>query len=176
MATLTDWIKQMNQIGAVNNSAPNSTRKSPMELMIMQQAMGQKADADNLAGFAFGKLLRGLFDDWKERYDARGLLNDINAIEDPNKRTEAFANLEKNNPRQYQIAQGYMNNPNSKWAGLQQTPEVSGINSNARAVQKTTGKLLGDTDFLGQTWREDENWNKWGNLLNGVGWQNGLRF
>ena len=49
-----------------------TSRKSPLELMIMQQAMAQNADAKTLAGFAFGKLLRGIFDDWKERYTARG--------------------------------------------------------------------------------------------------------
>ena len=57
-------------------AAPATTaRKSPMELMIMQQAMAQNGDAKTLFGFAIGKLLRGLFDDWKERYDARGIFD-----------------------------------------------------------------------------------------------------
>lgn len=176
---LTDWIK-MNQPGTT--PAPVSTRKTPMELLIAQQAMAQKSDAGTLAGFALGKLLRGLFNDWKERYDARGLLNDVNALKDKNKQAEALANIEKTNPQQYQLAQGYINEDGSKWASLQQNPtEVSGINQNARAVREAPAKLLGDTDFWSQRttsepWRDDENWNKWRNLFNGTGWQNGLRF
>ena len=163
---LTDWIK-MNQTGTT--TAPVSTKKTPMELLIAQQAMAQKADANTMTGFALGKLLRGLFDDWKERYNARGLLNDVNALKDRNKQSDALANIEKTNPQQYQLMQGYMNEDGSKWANLQQ-------NSN-----QPTQKLLGDTDFWSQRttsepWRDDENWNKWRNLFSGTGWQNGLRF
>ena len=177
---LTDWIKQMNQKGTT--TAPVSTKKTPMELLIAQQAMAQKADANTMTGFALGKLLRGLFDDWKERYDARGLLNDVNALKDKNKQAEALANIEKTNPQQHQLMQDYINEDGSKWASLRQNPtEVSSINQNARAVQQAPTKLLGDTDFWSQRttsepWRDDENWNKWRNLFSGTGWQNGLRF
>lgn len=140
-----------------------------MELLIAQQAMAQKADANTMAGFALGKLLRGLFNDWKERYDARGLLNDVNALKDKNKQAEALANLEKTNPQQHQLAQSYIDEDGSKWASLRQAPT------------QPTQKLLGDTDFWSQRtttepWRDDENWNKWRNLFSGTGWQNGLRF
>ena len=176
---LTDWIKQMNQQGTT--PAPVSTRKTPMELLIAQQAMAQKADANTMTGFALGKLLRGLFNDWKERYDTRGILNEIKARKEEDQ-AAALANLEKTKPQLYQLAQGYINEDGSKWANLRQNPtEVSSINQNARAVQQAPTKLLGDTDFWSQRttsepWRDDENWNKWRNLFSGTGWQNGLRF
>ena len=175
---LTDWIK-MNQTGTT--TAPVSTKKTPMELLIAQQAMAQKADANTMTGFALGKLLRGLFNDWKERYDTRGILNEIKARKEEDQ-AAALANLEKTKPQLYQLAQGYINEDGSKWANLRQNPtEVSSINQNARAVQQAPTKLLGDTDFWSQRttsepWRDDENWNKWRNLFSGTGWQNGLRF
>ena len=51
MATLTDWIKQ-SQAGTANNPAPNYTRKSPMELLIMQQSMEQNADSKTVPLYA----------------------------------------------------------------------------------------------------------------------------
>ena len=165
---LTDWIK-MNQQGTT--PAPVSTRKTPLELLIAQQAMAQKADPNTMAGFALGKLLRGLFDDWKERYDARGTLNRM-AEMDENKRSEILSFLEKNNPTQYQRTQEYLAKNNGTW---------NGWGKSSQAPTQPTQKLLGDTDFWSQRtptepWRDDENWNKWRNIFSGTGWQNGLRF
>ena len=173
------------------SNTPVNTKKSPMELLIAQQAMAQKADANTMVGFALGKLLRGLFDDWKERYDARGTLNRM-AEMDPNKRNEILAFLEKYNPPQHQRMQEYLAKNNGTWDGWNNSPQNtaaptiqtpqqdnSGVNSNARAVQQTTANLLGDTDFWTQRTQmtnTDDDWNKWRNLFNGVGWQNGLRF
>ena len=169
MATinLNDWIKA-NQVA----NTPAQTARNPMELLIAQQAMAQKADASTLAGFALGKLLRGLFDDWKSRYDARGLLNDVNALKDTNKQAEILANLEKTNPQQYRLAQSYINEDGSKWADLRQNPpDVSGINQNTRAVQQAPVKLLGDTNWLNKPWADNANWDKWKSL---GGWGSGL--
>ena len=214
MATLNQMFQPINSGTA--NTTPATTRKSPLELMIAQQAMAQNADAKTLAGFAFGKLLRGIFDDWKERYDARGLLNRM-AEMDPNKRNEMLDYLAQYNPAQHQRMQEYLAKNDGTWADwnnqTQSTPrisnpttpqttvppiqtpqqsEISGFNPNARTVQQTTKKLLGDTDFLNQRevttdepWQDDANWNqyKWNSLddalkslRNGMGWQNGLRF
>ena len=215
MATLTDWIKQMqNQAGTTANPAP-TTRKSPMELMVTQQAMAQNSDAKTLAGLAIGKLLRGLFDDWKSRYDARGAQND--RILDPNTPPEERNKLLEqigldDASRAERLARqagerginvDYIPQVNSPptTSGVPapqsqipqapqtpQRPEIGGFNPNARAVQQATAKLLGDTDFWTQRatetdtpqtqpWDDAANWDKWRNLLNGVGWQsNGLRF
>ena len=161
----------------------------------MQQSMAQNADSKTLAGLAIGKLLRGLFDDWKERYDARDVLNQMAAMEE-NKRKEMLAYLEKTNPTQHRRMQEYLAKNDGTWGTWKNSPqpapqttsntaaptqapqqsEFSGVNPNARAVQQTTQKLLGDTDFW-QPWDNDRNWNKWGNLFSGAGWQqNGLRF
>lgn len=189
---LTDWIQQMqrNQAGTANDRASYSTRKSPMELMIMQQAMAQNADSKTLAGFAFGKLLRGLFDGWKSRYDARGAQND--RILDPNtppeERNKLLEQIGLDNPNRAerlmrQLGERGINvgnipqvnsppttssvpAPQSQISQPPQQSELSGFNPNARAVQAAT-KLLGDTDFLKQSettsepWRDDANWNKY---------------
>ena len=154
-------------------------RKSPLELLIAQQAMAQNADANTMAGFALAKLLRGLFDDWKSRYDARGILNEIKARKAEDQ-AAALANLEKTNPQQYQLMQGYINADGSKWASLRQTPpQTTGVNQNARAVQQAPAKLLGDTDWLK---RNDFNFSEYNSnslddILRGTGagwWRNGL--
>lgn len=173
---LNDWIKA-SQMGtaATEQQSPFSLKKSPMELLIAQQAMAQKADAKTLAGFALGKLLRGLFDDWKSRYDARGVLNEIKSRKEEDQ-AAALANLEKTNPEQYRLAQGYINEDGSKWASLRQNPpDVSGINQSARAVQQAPAKLLGDTNWAQEPWNDKANWDKWKTLTDVGGWGSGLR-
>ena len=179
MATFTDWIKQMNQIGNTTDPTQVYTRKSPMELMILQQAMGQKADAGNLAGFAVGKFLRGLFDDWKERYDARGTLNRM-AEMNPNKRNEMLAFLEKNNPTQYQRMQEYLAKHDGTWDTWNKTPQpTSSTTAPTTPTTTPTKNLLGDTSswtkYLPDT-NTDYKWD-WNKPLYEAGWQrNDLRF
>lgn len=182
MATLNDWIKQMQQPSGVADPYQH-LKKSPMELLIMQQAMAQRADPSTLAGFAVGKLLRGLFNDWKERYDARGLLNDINALKDPNQRAEALANLEKTNSPLSQTAQRYLREDNgTKWGNLAQpsAPQaMPSVNPTAGAVKEAPAKLLGNTDWSkGNDYNFSEyNSNTLEDMLKraGAGWGNGLR-
>jgi len=40
--------------------------------MMQMMAMASKMDTNSMLGFALGKLLRGGFDQWKNRYDERG--------------------------------------------------------------------------------------------------------
>ena len=164
-----------------------ATKKSPLELMVMQHAMAQNSDPNTMMGLALGRLLRGLFDDWKERYDARGLLNRM-AEMDENKRAEILANLAKYNPTQYQRTQEYLAKKGGTWdtwqnppqpapqtadttALVSQTPptsDLSGINLNARARQPN---LLGDTDFWKQRVTTPENnWNQWSDVFKRVRW------
>lgn len=124
--------------------------------------------------------MRGLFDYWKERYDARGDLNTIDNMK-ASEREEALARIAQNNPKRHQIMQGYINEPGSKWTDLRQNPApqpgTGNVNQNARVGQQATRNLLGDTDWpQKQPWQDNENWNKWKNPFNGVEWGNGLRF
>lgn len=175
--SLTDFIKQaqaQQPTATAGGYDLSHLKRSPMELLIMQQAMAQKADAKTLAGFALGKLLRGLFDDWKSRYDTRGVLNEIKSRKEEDQ-AAALANLEKTDPQQYRLAQGYINEDGSKWASLRQNPpDVSGINQSARAVQQAPAKLLGDTNWAQEPWTDKANWDKWKTLTNVGGWGSGL--
>ena len=137
-------------------------------------------------GFAVGKLLRELFNDWKERYDARGAQND--RILDPNTppevRNKLLEEIGLSNPGRAERLRGQLAErgiidgdtpqanlsppisstpaPQSQILQLPQSPQqsgTSGINPNARAVQQATAKLLGDTDFLARRgMAEDEPW------------------
>lgn len=195
--SLTDFIKQaqaQQPTATAGGYDLSHLKRSPMELLIMQQAMAQKADAKTLAGFALGKLLRGLFDDWKSRYDARGMLNRM-AEMDPNARNKMLAFLEQNNPTQHQRMLDYLSKDkeHANWAGLREslanTPAQQtaantsassapqsepSVNLNARAVQQAPAKLLGDTNWAQEPWNDKTNWDKWKTLTNVGGWGSGL--
>lgn len=97
MPTTQEIAMQMRNFGNLDPTrndpanANNNGKKSEWEKLLAQMAMAQKMDARTMAGFALGKLLRQIFDNWKERYDARGDLNNRNnsngGLEDAIKRT-----------------------------------------------------------------------------------------
>ncbi|MBQ6298643.1 MAG: hypothetical protein IJK81_13345 [Selenomonadaceae bacterium] len=169
----------------VTNAPLTSTRKSPLELMVMQQAMAQNSDPNTMFGLALGKLLRGLFDDWKSRYDARDVMKGVANFKE-NDRNEFLSRLSATNPQQHQIIQKYLAKNGGNWdawknppqttsdttALVNQTPptsDLSGINLTARG--RTNSNLLGDIDFWKQRVTTPENnWNQWSNLFNRAGW------
>ena len=82
MPTTQEIAMQMRNFGNLdptrNDPANNNGKKSEWEKLLAQMAMAQKMDARTMAGFALGKLLRQLFDNWKENFDARGDLKNRN--------------------------------------------------------------------------------------------------
>ena len=131
-------------------SSERYARKSPLELMIMQQAMAQNADAKTLAGFAFGKLLRGIFDDWKERYTARG---DLKAWDNTR---DAFGNWLPN----FQTPQDAIDTP-----ATPATPTTPAI----QPTQPTRPVPQINTDWLktdDKPWENPDSWRKAAGLNN----------
>ena len=158
-----------NQIFQASGSpARQNQGQSPFEQMMTRLAMANNMDWRTLLGFGTGRLLRGLFDDWKANYNARGYVKEYLADLNPKERGEALTKLEQSNPDLYQHTLKYLDklgidssstpqNTSNIAAPItppsvqtQQQPEFSGVNPNARAVQQATQKLLGDTDFLKQ--------------------------
>lgn len=158
-----------NQIFQASRSPARQNQvQSPFEQMMTRLAMVNNMDWRTLLGFGAGQLLRGLFDDWKANYNARGYAKEYLADLNPEERTEALSKLEQSNPDFYRrtlkyfdkLGIGSSSTPQTTSntatpmtppaVQAQQQPEFSDVNPNARAVQQATQKLLGDTDFLKQ--------------------------
>ena len=151
---------QQQQPTTAQKSPLELMRKSPLELMIAQQAMAQKADAKTLAGFAFGKLLRGIFDDWKERYTARGDLKALDNMKDTY--GDWFSNLfSPPDPQQVQVpttsplqstqsTQNSLSQINTDWLKTDDKPWENPDNWKKWTGLDNTQKLLGDSDSLAQ--------------------------
>lgn len=104
---LQNIIKQQIQQKGNTYSQGAPSGKSEWEKIIAQMLAAQKMDSGTMAGFALGKLLRSAFDDWKENYDARGDLNRLMEIADPQERARRWAFLQQVNPEQAARTQKY---------------------------------------------------------------------
>ncbi|MBR0287461.1 MAG: hypothetical protein IJQ82_00630 [Selenomonadaceae bacterium] len=143
---------------------PNVQGRTPWEMMMAQLAMSSQTNPQTLAGFGVGKLLRGLFDDWKGNYDARRFINDRLAGMNEQDRAEALKTLEQYNPDQYQRTMKYLD----KMGIGNISPQINS-ETTAQLSQQAVPKLLGDNPFSKTAveqininpWEDEYNWNKW---------------
>lgn len=167
-----------NQIFQVSGTPTQQTKGiSPFEQMMARLNAANNMDWQTLLGFGVGRLLRGLFDDWKERYDARGIEKAVRN----RKLNDYFIPSADYSPN----SNGMLNSAN-KYSQLlnvqpqadttvQAQPDTTGINT--ALTNQFARKLLGKNNSLTSVadeqynnlpvtnpWDDENNWNKYLNF------------
>lgn len=128
--------------GGTNN------KQNDWQKMMAQMAMAQKTSPRTMLGFAAGKLLRQLFDGWKERYDARGEVNDWLNTRTPEEIESEIAKISQTNPQRAEYMQKHLAKRRGQNGGDIQ-PQINSEATNYAAQQFANQNLPQAPQLLG---------------------------